>query len=97
MARRCVYCPHRHAPGEPHGKTGAEELRHIVNLLDMSREGASDPFNAEELIRIVRACLASEWDILPDNLTLAERKYAAKHGKLSAAANRRLDKELGVG
>jgi hypothetical protein len=76
-------------------ETGAEELRRIVNVLDSSSESAHDPFNAEQLIRIVRACWASPWDIYPDQLTGTEREYAAAHGKLSDACNKRLDKLLG--
>jgi len=75
-------------------ETGAEELRRMVSTLNMSAETAVDPFTAEQVIRIVRACWASPWDLLPDMLTLAERRYAAKHGKLSDACNRRLDKEM---
>ena len=75
-------------------ETGAEELRRMVSALNMSTESAVDPFSAEQVIRIVRACWASPWDLLPDMLTLAERRYAAKHGKLSDACARRLDREM---
>jgi hypothetical protein len=75
----------------PRKETGAEQLRRIVAVLNGSRESALDPFTAEELLRIVRACWTSPWDIYPDNLTFDELKFAAKHSKLSAACKRRLD------
>jgi hypothetical protein len=75
-------------------ETGAEELRRIVSCLNSSTEGAVDDFTAEEVIRIVRACWSSPWDIWPDNLTDGERKYAAKHGALSKACCKRLDREM---
>jgi hypothetical protein len=76
-------------------ETGAEELRRIVSVLDHTTEGALDPFTAEELLRIVRACWTSAWDIVLDELTLAERRYAAKHGALSVSCTKRLDREIG--
>ena len=75
-------------------ETGAEELRRIVSALGMSAETAVDPFTAEQVIRIVRACWSSPWDLLPDMLTDSERWHAAKHGRLSAACVRRLDREM---
>lgn len=75
-------------------ETGAEELRRIVRVLNSTSESALDAFTAEELLRIVRACWASPWDMFPDTLTFEERKYAAKHGKLSAACNRRLERDF---
>lgn len=75
--------------------TGAEELRRIVGCLSACRESALDPFTAEQLVKIVRACWLTGYDVYPDDLTLAERKYAAKHGKVSNACVVRLKKEMG--
>lgn len=47
-------------------RTGAEELRLIVRNMDNCNESFNDRFTAEELIKIGRAWLASEWDISPD-------------------------------
>ena len=91
---RCTFCPNRHDPKEQCGETGPEMLRRVVRVLDWTHGDAVDPFTAEECLNIVRACWGSKWDILPDNLTREELKYAARHGSLSVRCNARLDKEL---
>lgn len=78
----------------PVAETGAEELRRVVSVLNSSTEAAVDDFDTEQVIRIVRACWGSEWDIYPDNLTASERRYAAKHGALSQACVKRLDRDM---
>ena len=83
--------------GSGYKETGIEELRRIVRAADMTREAAFDGFTAEECMRLVRACWGSQWDILPDELLHEERLEAAKTGKLSAACEERLDRDLGGG
>lgn len=78
----------------PRQETGAEELRKIVRVLNNTREGALDGFTAEELIRIVRACLASPFDITPDYLHYNEARHAIRYQKLSPRCLARLEKAL---
>jgi len=47
-------------------RTGAEELRLIVENMNITREDFNDRFTAEQLVQIGRMLLASEWDIYPD-------------------------------
>lgn len=76
-------------------ESGADELRRVVRLLNASREDAVDGFTAIECVRLAQACLASPWDLTPDELTRHERTQAAARGKLSAAAVRRLTERFG--
>jgi hypothetical protein len=75
-------------------ETGMEELRRIVRVANMTNESAFDSFTAEQCIKLIRACWASKWDILPDDLTGVERGYAAVHGVLSEECTLRLEKAL---
>ena len=78
----------------PPKPTGIEEMRLLVQNAGYCVESTFDDFTAEQLLKIFRACWASEWDLYPDVLTRAELRYAAKHGKLSDRCNARLDREL---
>ena len=74
-------------------ETGAERLRRIVRCLDWNRESALDGFGVIELIRIVEAIWALDSDVVDvmiDELSPAERKFAARHGRLSKECERRL-------
>lgn len=53
-------------------ESGADELRRMVRVLNMCREDAIDGYTAEELVILVRACWASDWDVLPDDLSEAQ-------------------------
>ena len=55
-------------------RTGAEELRAIVETMNGTNEGFNDRFTAEELVQIFRMMFASEWDLYPD--TWAPRQVA---------------------
>jgi hypothetical protein len=76
-------------------RTGAEVLRCAVSLCNASRESTFDDLTAEEVINLCRACWASDWDVYPDNLRASERKYAARHAKLPAAAEARFERDGG--
>lgn len=53
----------------PGKESGAEELRRIVAHIENCRESALDPYSAEEILRLARACWASEWDVWIDDLS----------------------------
>ena len=71
-------------------ETGIQELRKLVNMANNTREDALDGFTAEELVKLLRACRDLNLEVLPDQLQPWERRYAAKHGKVSKGALRRL-------
>lgn len=71
-------------------ESGIEMVRRAVRVANMTRESSFDGFSAEECLRLISACWASKWDVLPDDLLLSERIHAASHGRLSEAAERRL-------
>lgn len=75
---------------------GMEELRSLVNIANQTNESAFDGFTLEETVRLLQACRALDLETLPDMLTPGERKYAAKHGKVSTACLRRLYKQEGL-
>lgn len=77
------------------GETGIEELRRAARASEMCRESALDGFSAEECLNMIRACWRSEWDILPDDLPIEEREFAARNARLSARAVRALKKRFG--
>jgi hypothetical protein len=64
------------------GETGAQELRRVVSCLNSCAESAIDAFTAEEIIKLVRACWASGWDIWPDNLTDAQVAAVLETGEV---------------
>lgn len=74
---------------------GMDELRSLVNYGNHSNEDAFSGFGLEETVRLLRACLALNLETLPDMLTRDERKYAAKHGKVSTECLRRLYRQEG--
>lgn len=63
-------------------KTGIERLRQIVELCNGSRESTFDDLDVIETIRLAEACLNSDLDVWPDNLTEREKKYAVRNGLL---------------
>jgi hypothetical protein len=79
-------------------ETGIAELRRAAKVSTYSRESAFDGYTAEECLNMIRACWASQWDILPDELTPEEREYAALHGRIGDkdALDRRLSIRFGV-
>lgn len=76
-------------------ESGIDELRRFVRMADATRESAFDGFTAEGCVKLMRACCASKYYILPDDLTVRERAYASRLGGLSNACLARLDHELG--
>lgn len=74
-------------------ETGIEELRVLVNMAGWTQESAFVGFNAEQTVRLLRACRALDLETLPDQLTAAERAHAARHGKVSTSCLRRLYRE----
>ena len=79
-----------------HDESGIEELRALVNIAGWSRESALDGFDVMETVRILRACRALDLETLPDELTEPERRYAARHGRVSTSCLRRLYRENGL-
>ena len=55
---------------------GLEELRHIVNNYDFCVENFISKFSVEDLIKIHRAWMKSDWDIYPDQWTDRQVKEA---------------------
>lgn len=77
------------------GETGIEELRRAARASSMCRESCFDGYNAEQCLKMIRACWGSGWDVLPDDLTHAERVFCAEHGRMPDFAMVRLEKDLG--
>jgi hypothetical protein len=73
--------------------TGIEFLRRVVAIADRTEEAVFDDLNTAQVIKLVCACWESEFDIYADQLTSAERVYAARHGRLSPSAVKRLNEE----
>ena len=84
-------CKSKSRPGE---ETGVEELRRVADISKYGTESSYDGFTAEQCLNMFRACWASVWDILPDVLTLTERRAAARSGKLSVRCLARLERVL---
>jgi hypothetical protein len=57
---------------KPSDESGIEELRRAVRTLDRCRESWNETFTAAELLLLVQAVAACEWDIFPDQLTEAD-------------------------
>jgi hypothetical protein len=74
---------------------GMDELRTLVNFGNHANESAFDGLDLLGTVKLLRACLALDLETWPDQLTQAERRYAAKHGKVSTACLRRRYKEEG--
>ena len=66
-----------------------------MSACNMTMESSFDDLTPSEVINVIEACWASPWDILPDDLYEKERIFAARNGRLSAAALKRLEKDLG--
>lgn len=76
-------------------ESGIEEMRRAVSVAGMCRESAMEGFTAEEVMNLFRACWATPYDMLPDELNGRERKYAARHGRVDEKTLRRLAKAFG--
>jgi hypothetical protein len=61
--------------------SGPDELRKAARLIGMCRESFNQRFTAEELLKLARACWASEWDFTPDQWT-EEQVQAALKGEV---------------
>lgn len=62
---------------------GIEEMRKAVRLFNCLNETFNQKYSSEELLKIARACWASEYDILPDEWTSRQVKQALE-GKVPA-------------
>jgi hypothetical protein len=71
-------------------ESGIETLRALVSMANYTREDAFDGFNVHETIKLLQACRAMDLETLPDELTEPEARYAAKTGRVSRTAMRRL-------
>lgn len=71
-------------------ETGIEHMRRLVSVAGWCHEATFDDFDVLQTIRLLEACLVLDLGTLPDQLTLGERKHAAKYGKLSKSAIKRL-------
>lgn len=58
----------RHNPKAKGDHAGAHELRKIVNVLNNTPEDFNDRYTTLELVRLVRWCMASPYDVTPDQL-----------------------------
>ena len=74
-----------------------DEIERARNVLRNTRLDCFEhtSYSAEDLLRIVRACRESDWDITPCDLTGREIAYAASFGALPVYAIDRLKKVLG--
>ena len=77
-------------------ETGIQELRGLIAFGNHSNESSFDGFDADETLRLLRACYALDLETLPDMLTQEERKHAARTGKVSKAALHRLYEREGA-
>ena len=59
---------------------GVEVLRRAVRVLDSCRESFNMRYSAEDLLKIVRACWLSDWDVYPDDWTPQQIKAALENG-----------------
>lgn len=55
---------------------GAAELRAVVAIMNRTRESVFDGLTAEEILTLVRAVRAGEWDVFADQITRAQRSAA---------------------
>jgi hypothetical protein len=62
------------------GTVGIDELRGAVKVLGACNESFNQRFSAEELLRIYRALLACDWDILPDQWSDRQVRQARLYG-----------------
>lgn len=76
--------------------SGIDELRKLVNLANNTNESAFDDLGLEETVRLLRACRALDLETLPDMLEQDELEFAAKNGRISKKALRRLYKAEGL-
>ena len=79
--------PIRTTPDVPY-----EEIRTVYNVLRNTRLDYLEALrlSTAETINVVRACVASPWDMTPDDLKSAEIIRAARTGTLDAATLARL-------
>lgn len=80
-------------------ESGIEKLRRIVESAGWCQEWAFDDIEDPlATIKLMQACLALDFETLPDQLEDSERKYAAKHGRVSLKCLERLyEAEYGPG
>jgi len=72
-------------------ETGIEFLRRLVEVANSTNEEVFDDLSVEETIKLIRACWDSDFDIYADDLWPDERSFAARNGRLSKSAVKRLN------
>lgn len=73
-----------------------DQIEAAYNVCRNSRFGVIAEYTMPDvLLKLIRACRYSAWDLTPCMLTKPERDYAVTHGVLSLEACRRLEEELG--
>lgn len=76
-------------------ESGIDELRRAGRISEYVRESTFDGLTSEGCLNLMRACWASDWDILPDELLQSEVEFAAEYAKLSDPALKRLRERFG--
>lgn len=72
-------------------ESGIEKLRALVDVAGWCSEWAFDDIpDVASTIRLLEACLALDFETLPDDLLASERKHAAKTGTVSRSTIARL-------
>ena len=71
-----------------------DRLRRCVRLANNTNEAALDGFTPAECVRLLGACIESDFDITPDDLTPSERRSAAHTGRLGTNCLWRLKESM---
>ena len=58
--------------------SGADQLRLIASNIDCTNETFNGRYSADQLLKIFRALVLSEWDIMPDCWTQRQIREALK-------------------
>lgn len=62
-------------------ESGIELLRRVVHLFDTCNETFNYRWTPEELLKLAKACWASEWDFYPDQYTERQLYEALTYGR----------------
>jgi len=65
-------------------ESGADEMRRAVRVLGCCRETDLEPYTAEQLLKLVRACWASGWDVYVSDLSAEQCVAAIDLGEVPA-------------
>lgn len=64
---------------------GIETLRKLVNISLNTRESAFDGLSVDQCVRLLTACLKSDYDVTPCDLTPDEFVHALAFGTLDGS------------